>query len=241
MYNKGIHTLLKSDWEGSAVNRKLFWEAIIKFSLGVILVGALVFLPAGTWHYPGGWLFLGLLFVPMFLAGLVMMAKDPALLRSRLDAKEKQKEQDLVVKLSGLMFLAGFIVAGLNFRFGWYVLPWGVSLAGAAAFLVSYGLYAEVLRENTYLSRTITVREDQTVVDTGLYGIVRHPMYSATLLLFLSMPLILGSLQSFLIFLAYPFIIAKRIRHEEQFLEENLHGYREYKQKVKYRLIPFLW
>ena len=223
------------------MNRKLFWEAIIKFSLGVVLVGALVLLPAGTWYYPGGWLFLGLLFVPMFLAGLVMMAKDPALLRSRLDAKEKQKEQDLVVKLSGLMFLAGFIVAGLNFRFGWYVLPWGVSLAGAAAFLAAYGLYAEVLRENTYLSRTITVREDQKVVDTGLYGIVRHPMYSATLLLFLSMPLILGSLQSFLIFFAYPFIIAKRIRHEEQFLEENLPGYREYKQKVKYRLIPFLW
>ena len=241
MYNKGIHNLLKSGREGSAMNRKLFWEAMIKFSLGVVLVGALVFLPAGTWHYPGGWLFLGILFVPMFGAGLVMMAKNPMLLRSRLDAKEKAKEQDTVVKLSGLMFLAGFIVAGLNFRFGWWVLPWGVSLAGAAAFLIAYLLYAEVLRENTWLSRTIEVQENQKVVDTGLYGIVRHPMYSVTLLLFLSMPLVLGSVHSFVIFLAYPLIIARRIRHEEQFLEQELPGYREYKQKVKYRLIPFLW
>ena len=223
------------------MNRKLFWEAIMKFSLGVALVCALVFWPAGTWAYRQGWLFLGILFIPMFGAGLVMMAKNPMLLRSRLDAKEKQKEQDLVVKLSGLMFLAGFIVAGLNFRFGWYVLPWGVSVAAAGVFLIAYLLYGEVLRENTYLSRTIEVQEGQTVVDTGLYGIVRHPMYSATLLLFLAMPLVLGSLQSLLIFLVYPFLIAKRIRHEEQFLEENLPGYREYQEKVKYRLIPFLW
>ena len=223
------------------MNRKLFWEAIMKFSLGVALVCALVFWPAGTWAYRQGWLFLGILFIPMFGAGLVMMAKNPMLLRSRLDAREKQKEQDAVVKSSGLMFLAGFIVAGLNFRFGWYVLPWGVSVAAAGVFLIAYLLYGEVLRENTYLSRTIEVQEGQKVVDTGLYGIVRHPMYSVTLLLFLAMPLVLGSLQSLLIFLVYPFLIAKRIRHEEQFLAQELPGYREYQEKVKYRLIPFLW
>ena len=220
---------------------KLFVSAILKFSLGVVLVGALIFLPAGTLAYINGWLFMGILFVPMFLAGLVMMAKNPKLLESRLDAKEKQKEQDLVVKLSGLMFLAGFIVAGLGVRFGWYMLPKPVAVAFAVVFLIAYILYAEVLRENTYLSRTIEVQEGQTVVDTGLYGIVRHPMYSATLLLFLSMPLVLGSVYSFIIFLAYPFIIAKRIKHEEEFLEKELKGYKEYKQKVKYRLIPFIW
>ena len=223
------------------MSRKLFWEAIMKFSLGVALVCALVFWPAGTWAYRQGWLFLGILFIPMFGAGLVMMAKNPMLLRSRLDAREQQKEQDAVVKSSGLMFLAGFIVAGLNFRFGWYVLPWGVSVAAAGVFLIAYLLYGEVLRENTYLSRTIEVQEGQKVVDTGLYGIVRHPMYSVTLLLFLAMPLVLGSLQSLLIFLVYPFLIAKRIRHEEQFLAQELPGYREYQEKVKYRLIPFLW
>ena len=220
---------------------KLFVSAILKFSLGVVLVGALIFLPAGTLAYFNGWLFMGILFVPMFLAGLVMMAKNPKLLESRLDAKEKQKEQDLVVKLSGLMFLAGFIVAGLGVRFGWYMLPKSVAIAFAVVFLIAYILYAEVLRENTYLSRTIEVQEGQTVVDTGLYGVVRHPMYSATLLLFLSMPLVLGSVYSFVIFLAYPFIIAKRIKHEEEFLEKELKGYKEYKQKVKYRLIPFIW
>ena len=222
-------------------NLRLFLEAISKFALGVVLVGALLFWPAGTLAFPQGWLFLGVLFVPMFGAGLVMLAKNPNLLRSRLDAKEKQKAQDLVVKLSGLMFLAGFIAAGLNFRFGWWVLPWGVSLAGAVVFLIAYLLYAEVLRENTWLSRTIEVQENQTVVDRGLYGIVRHPMYSVTLLLFLSMPLVLGCFYSFLIFLVYPLLIAQRIRHEEAFLEQELPGYREYKQKVKYRLIPFIW
>lgn len=220
---------------------KLFISAILKFSLGVVLVGLLIFLPAGTFAFFNGWLFMGILFVPMFLAGLVMMAKNPKLLQSRLDAKEKQKEQDLVVKLSGLMFLAGFIVAGLGVRFGWYTLPKPVVIASAIVFLIAYILYAEVLRENTYLSRTIEVQEDQKVIDTGLYGIVRHPMYSVTLLLFLSMPLVLGSVYSFVIFLAYPFIIAKRIKHEEEFLEKELNGYTEYKQKVKYRLIPFIW
>ena len=177
----------------------------------------------------------------MFLAGIVMMVKNPSLLESRLDAKEKEKDQDLVVKLSGLMFLAGFIVAVLGHRFGWYTLPICASIGGAVAFLIAYIIYAEVLRENTYLSRTIKVQEGQRVVDTGLYGIVRHPMYSATLLLFLSMPIVLGSVYAFVIFLAYPFIIAKRIKGEEELLERELEGYSEYKKKVKYRLIPFIW
>lgn len=220
---------------------KLFISAILKFSLGAVLVGILIFLPAGTFAYFNGWLFMGILFVPMFLAGLVMMAKNPRLLESRLDAKEKETEQSLVVKLSGLMFLAGFIVAGLGVRYGWYTLPKPVVIASAVVFLMAYILYAEVLRENTYLSRTIEVQEGQKVIDTGLYGIVRHPMYSVTLLLFLSMPLVLGSIYSFVIFLVYPFIIAKRIKHEEEFLEKELNGYKEYKQKVKYRLIPFIW
>ena len=220
---------------------KLFVQAILKFLLGVVLVGVLIFLPAGTLAFFNGWLLMGILFVPMFCAGIVMMFKNPELLKSRLDAKEKQKDQSMVVKLSGLMFLAGFIAAGLGFRFGWFTLPQGVAIGGAAVFLVAYILYAEVLRENTYLSRTIQVQENQKVIDTGLYGIVRHPMYSATLLLFLAMPIVLGSIYSFIIFLAYPFIIAKRIKGEEAFLEKELDGYREYKQKVKYRLIPFIW
>ncbi len=220
---------------------KLFISAITKFILGVLLVGLLIFLPAGSLSFFNGWLLLGILFIPMFFAGIVMMIKNPDLLKSRLNAKEKRQEQSLVVKLSGLMFLLGFIVAGLGFRFNLYTLPKYVSIGAAVVFLVAYILYAEVLRENTYLSRTIEVRENQKVIDTGLYGIVRHPMYSVTLLLFLSMPLVLGSVYSFLIFLTYPFIIAKRIRDEEEFLEKELDGYREYKQKVKYRLIPFIW
>ena len=223
------------------MTRKLFIQAILKFIFGVILVGLLIFLPAGTLGFFNGWLLMGILFIPMFLAGIVMMFKNPNLLKSRLNAKEKQREQSAVVKLSGLMFLAGFIVAGLNFRFAWLLLPKGVAIGASLVFLVAYILYAEVLRENTYLSRTIEVQENQKVIDTGLYGIVRHPMYSVTLLLFLSMPLVLGSVYSFLVFLAYPFIIAKRIKGEEEFLEKELDGYREYKQKVKYRLIPFVW
>ena len=221
--------------------KSLFAEGLIKFTAGIILVGLLVFLPAGTWQYWQGWMFMGILFIPMFCAGLVMMAKNPALLRSRLHAKEKQKDQDLVIKLSGLMFLAGFVVAGLGVRFDWYMLPKSASIAAAVVFLIAYGLYAEVLRENTYLSRTIEVQENQTVVDTGLYGIVRHPMYSVTVLLFLMMPLVLGSAFSFVIFLAYPLIIAQRIKGEETFLEKELSGYKEYKEKVKYRMIPFIW
>ena len=220
---------------------KLFIQAIAKFLLGVALIGALIFLPAGTLSYAYGWLFMGILFVPMFIAGLVMMAKNPSLLKSRLNVKEKLEEQSLVVKLSGLMFLAGFILAGLGVRFGWYVLPRYAVIIGAVLFLIAYILYAEVLRENTYLSRTIEVQENQKVIDTGLYGIVRHPMYSATLILFLSMPIVLASIYAFIVFLAYPFIIAKRIKSEEAFLEKELQGYKEYKQKVKYRLIPFIW
>ena len=220
---------------------KLFLQAILKFLLGVVLVGVLIFLPAGSMDFSYGWILMAILFVPMFLAGIVMMVKNPALLQSRLQAKEKQKEQDRIVKLSGLMFLAGFVVSGLGFRFGWYLLQREVVIIAAAMFLVAYLLYAEVLRENTYLSRTIEVQEGQKVVDTGLYGIVRHPMYSATVLLFLSMPLVLGSVYAFMIFLVYPFLIASRIKHEEAFLEQELPGYSAYKQKVKYRLIPFVW
>ena len=223
------------------MTKSLFLSAMGKFFLGVILVGFLIFLPAGTLAYFNGWLFMGILFVPMFLAGLVMMTKSPELLKKRLNAKEKEREQSLVVKLSGLMFLAGFIVAGLDFRFGWLPLPQGVSYGAAVVFLFAYILYAEVLRENAYLARTIEVQEGQTVVDTGLYGIVRHPMYAVTLLLFLSMPLVLGSVISFVIFLVYPLLIAKRIKNEEAVLEAGLPGYREYKQKVKYRMIPYIW
>ena len=220
---------------------KLFISAITKFMLGVLLVGLLLFLPAGTLDWFGGWMLMAILFVPMFCAGIVMMIKNPGLLASRLDAKEGRKEQSIVVKLSGLMFLCGFIVAGLGVRFDWYMLPLPVSIIGATLFIIAYILYAEVLRENTYLSRTIEVQEGQKVIDTGLYGIVRHPMYGATLLLFLSMPIVLGSVWSFLIFLVSPFIIAARLKDEEKFLEEELEGYREYKKKVKYRLIPFIW
>ena len=219
----------------------LFFKAIIKFFLGFALVGLLIFLPAGSFNYFNGWLFMGILFIPIFIAGIVMMLKNPELLKKRLNGKETEKEQSIVVKLSGLMFLAGFIVAGLGFRFGWYILPKGVAIGASVVFLLAYGLYAEVMRENTYLSRTIQVQENQKVIDTGLYGIIRHPMYSATVLLFLTMPLVLGSLFSFIIFLSYPFIIAKRIKGEEELLEKELPGYSEYKQKVKYRLIPFIW
>ena len=220
---------------------KLFISAITKFLLGIGLVGVLIFLPAGSLSFFNGWLLLGVLFIPMFFAGIVMMFKNPELLKSRLNAKEKRQEQSLVVKLSGLMFVVGFVVSGLGFRFNLYTLPKSVCVSAAAVFLAAYVLYAEVLRENTYLSRTIEVKENQKVIDTGLYGIVRHPMYSVTLILFLSVPLILGSLYSFLIFLAYPFIITKRIKDEEIFLEKELEGYVQYKQKVKYRLIPFIW
>jgi protein-S-isoprenylcysteine O-methyltransferase Ste14 len=220
---------------------KLFFEAVVKFAIGVVLVGAMLFASAGTFAYPGGWLFMGLLFVPMFIAGLVMLAKSPELLAKRLDAKEKQAAQKGVVGLAALMFIGGFVVAGLDHRFGWSVMPVGIVVAAAVVFLVSYLLYAQVLRENAWLSRTIRVEDGQTVVDTGLYGIVRHPMYMATIFLFLSMPLILGSWYAFLIFLAYPAVIVVRLKDEEALLTRELKGYEEYKKKVKYRLIPFIW
>lgn len=223
------------------MTKALFIQAISKFFLGVIAIGLLIFLPAGTLVYPGAWLFMIILFVPMFVAGIIMMFYNPDLLRKRLNAKEKQAEQSIVIKLSGLMFVVGFVLAGLNYRFAWIVLPDWVSWVAAGVFVCAYLLYGEVLRENTYLSRTIEVQENQKVIDTGLYGVVRHPMYGVTILLFLSMPLVLGSVLSFVVFLAYPIIIAKRIRNEEEVLEAGLAGYEEYKKKVKYKVIPFIW
>ena len=223
------------------MNRSLFGKAIGKFLAGVVLMGLLLFLPAGTLNWWQGWLLMGILFVPMFVAGLVMMKKNPELLKSRLNAKEEQSEQKTVIALSGLMFLVAFITAGLNYRFSWIVMPDWVSYAAAAVFLIGYILYAEVLRENVWLSRTVEVQENQKVIDTGLYGMVRHPMYMSTLFLFLSMPLVLGSVISFGIMLLYIPIIAKRIRNEEQVLVEGLQGYAEYKKRVKYKVIPFVW
>ena len=220
---------------------KLFFEAIFKFLLGVVLVGVLLFLPAGTLNFINGWILMGVLFIPMLIAGILMMIKNPSLLASRLNAKEKQKEQGLVIKLSGLMFMVGFILAGLDYRFQWLTLSPTVTYIASAVCILAYILWAEVLRENTYLSRTIQVKEGQRVVDTGLYAVVRHPMYSASILLFLAMPLVLGSLIAFFVFLCYPVLIITRILHEEKLLEKELDGYVEYKKKVKYRLIPFIW
>ena len=220
---------------------KLLFSALTKFILGLVLVGALLFLPAGSFFYPNAWLFIGLLFIPMLILGVVLFIKAPALLEKRLNAKEKEKTQKGVVALSALLFLTGFIVAGLDFRFGWSQIPlWGVIIA-SAVLLVSYALYAEVMRENAYLSRTIEVQEDQKVIDTGLYGIVRHPMYAVTIWLFLAIPVVLGSLWSLLCFLPYVAVIVIRIRNEENVLEAELSGYAEYKKRVKYRILPFIW
>ncbi|MBQ6426326.1 MAG: isoprenylcysteine carboxylmethyltransferase family protein [Clostridia bacterium] len=223
------------------MDSKLFIQAITKFLSGLLLVGLLLFLPAGTFAFPQAWRLIAVLFVPMFAAGLVLMKKNPDLLRKRLNAKEEQGEQKTVIALSGLMFIASFVAAGLNFRFGWIRLPEWVSYAACVLFLIGYALFAEVLRENAYLSRTVAVQEDQKVIDTGLYGVVRHPMYLSTLILFLTMPLVLGSVISFVIMLAYFPIIARRIRNEEQVLEEGLDGYADYKKRVPYRVIPFIW
>lgn len=223
------------------MNTKLFIEALLKFLLGIILIGLILFVSAGTIKYWNGWLFMMLLFIPMLVAGVVMMVKSPELLKSRLNANEKEKEQKLLVKLSGVMFLLGFIVAGLDYRFKICSLPNVIVVDASIIFLLSYILYAEVLRENAFLSRTIEVQQNQKIIDTGIYSIVRHPMYFATLFLFLTMPLVLGSLLSFVIFLLYPFIIVRRIKNEEKVLENNLIGYKEYKKKVKYKLIPFIW
>ena len=223
------------------MSKELLIRAVTRFFAGVLLVGLLLFLPAWTLNYPQAWLLMGVLFIPMFMAGLVMMAKNPELLRKRLSVNEGEREQRQVIAASGIMFIAAFVAAALSFRFGFLMLPWPASIAGAVLFLAAYGLFAEVLRENTYLSRTVEVQENQKVIDTGLYGLVRHPMYMATVVLFLSMPLVLGSVVSFVIMLAYFPIIARRILNEEQVLREGLPGYEEYMKKVKYRLIPFIW
>ena len=223
------------------MNLKLFVQAIIKFFLGVFLVGLLIFIPAGTISYSNGWLLMAVLLMPMFIAGILLMLFNPELLRKRLDAKESESEQKTVVTLSGLIFIISFVLAGLNFRFRWITMPRWTVWTGAVLFLLAYMLYAEVLRENTYLSRTIEVQQEQKVIDTGLYGIVRHPMYAATIILFLSMPVILGSPFSFLVMLLYIPVIAKRIRNEETVLENGLNGYREYKEKVRYKVIPYIW
>ena len=220
---------------------RLLFQALTKFLVGLVIIGLLLFVPAGTFHFWQAWLFIALLFVPMFVAGIVLMVRNPGLLRKRLEAKEKQDEQKWVVALSGLMFVAMFVLAGLNRRFLWYMLPDWAVYAASALFLLGYVLYAEVLRENVWLSRTIEVQEHQKVVDTGLYGIVRHPMYAATLVLFLTMPLVLASPWSFVVMLFYILIIARRIRNEEEVLEQGLEGYREYKQRVRYKVIPFVW
>lgn len=223
------------------MRKNLAARAVSKYLAGLVMVALLLFVPAGSLAYTNGWLFISLLFIPMLVLGFVLLFKAPELLEKRLNAKEEQGEQQKVVGLSALLFLAGFVIAALDFRFGWSQLPGWLVLAASAVLLLSYGMYAEVMRENAYLSRTVEIQENQKVIDTGLYGIIRHPMYTSTILLFLSIPLVLGSGIAFLLFLAYPVLIAKRIRNEEQVLEEGLAGYREYKQKVKYRLIPFIW
>ena len=223
------------------MDTKLFFQALSKFLIGLIIICILLFIPAGTVNYPNGWLFIALLFIPMFFAGIIMLFKSPDLLRRRLNAKEEEDEQKTVILVSGIIFLLAFILAGLNFRFGWFKLPNIVIIIASVIFLLAYIMYAEVLRENEYLSRTVEVSENQKVVDSGLYGIVRHPMYTSTIFLFLSMPLVLDSIFSFIVMLVYPIIIIFRIRNEEKVLENELIGYKEYKEKVKYKLIPYLW
>ena len=223
------------------MNKKLFFQALSKFLIGLIIICILLFIPAGTLDYPNGWLFIALLFIPMFFAGIIMLFKSPDLLRRRLNAKESEDEQKTVILVSGIIFLLAFILAGLNFRFGWFKLPTIIIIIASVIFLLAYIMYAEVLRENEYLSRTVEVSENQKVVDSGLYGLVRHPMYTSTIFLFLSMPLVLDSIFSFIVMLVYPIIIIFRIRNEEKVLENELIGYKEYKEKVKYKLIPYLW
>lgn len=221
--------------------KKLIVQALTKYIAGIILVGLMIFLPAGTFSYPGGWLFIGLLFVPMLILGIVLLIKAPDLLAKRLNNREEQGEQKKVVGFSVLMFLVGFVICGLDFRWGWIMVPSVIVVMAAVMLLAGYGLYMEVMRENAYLSRTVEVQEGQKVIDTGLYGVVRHPMYFATVLMFLAIPLVLGSWIGFAIFVIYPFLMVKRIKNEEQVLEAGLAGYREYKEKVRYRLIPFIW
>lgn len=223
------------------MDAKLFSQALIKFLFGLVIVSLLLFIPAGSVDYFNGWLFIALLFIPMLIAGIIMFLKSPELLKRRLNAKEEEKEQKIVILISGIMFLLAFILAGLNFRFGWFQLPQTVVIIASIIFILSYIMYAEVLRENMYLSRTVEVSENQKVIDTGLYGIVRHPMYTSTIFLFLSMPLVLDSIFSFIVMFIYPIVIISRIKNEEKVLERELEGYKEYKEKVKYRIVPFIW
>ena len=223
------------------MNIKLLFSAVVKFLAGVLMISLLLFIPAGTLYYPKAWLLLGVMFVPMLILGIILMAKSPELLAKRLNSKEKENTQKTVVALSLLMFIAGFVVSALDFRFSWFPVPDFVSYIAAVIFIFGYAIYGEVMRENAYLSRTVEVQENQKVIDTGLYGIVRHPMYTSTLLIFLSVPLILGSLIGVVVFFAYPFIIGGRIINEEKILTDGLDGYAEYKKKVKWRIIPFIW
>ena len=223
------------------MDKKLFTQALAKFVIGLIIVCLLLFIPAGSLNYLNGWLFIALLFIPMFIAGIIMFIKTPDLLKRRLNAKEEENEQKIVILISGIIFLLAFVLAGLNFRFGWFKLPKLIVIIASIVFILSYIMYAEVLRENSYLSRTVEVSENQKVIDTGLYGIVRHPMYTSTIFLFLSAPLILNSIISFIIMLIYPVILILRIRNEEKVLEKELEGYEEYERKVKYKIIPFIW
>ena len=223
------------------MNTKLFFQALSKFIFGLIIICMLLFIPAGTIDYPNGWLFIALLFIPMFIAGIIIFFKSPELLKRRLNAKEEQDEQKIVLLASGIMFILAFALAGLNFRFGWHKLPTAVIIMASIIFLLAYIMYGEVLRENEYLSRTVEVSDNQKVVDTGLYGLVRHPMYTSTIFLFLSMPLVLNSIFSFIVMLVYPLIIIFRIKNEEEVLENELIGYKEYKEKVNYKLIPYIW
>lgn len=220
---------------------KLLLNALTKYLAGALIVGLLLFLPAGTFSYPNAWLFLGLPFVPMLILGAVLFVKAPELLAKRLNHREKQEEQKKVVAGSGLLFVGGFVLAGLDFRFGRTYVPSGVVIAAAVLLLLSYGMYAEVMRENAYLSRTVEIQEGQKVVDTGLYGVIRHPMYTATIVLFLSIPLVLGSWSAFVLFLCYPFMIVRRIRNEEDVLRAELDGYSDYMERVRWRLVPFIW
>lgn len=223
------------------MRKKLFFEAILKMFLGIVITGLLIFIPAGTIDFLNGWIFMCILFAPMFVAGLVLMIRNPELLKQRLDAKETQKEQRYIVLISGIIFVFGFVISGIDYRFGWSDMPSGLTILSMVVFLMSYLVYAEVIRENKYLSRTIKVTENQEIIEGGLYGIVRHPMYTSTIFMFLSIPIILGSFYGFLIFLAYPLVISRRIKYEEKILEKELKGYVEYKKKTKYRLIPFVW
>lgn len=226
---------------GVRINMNIKVQALIKFLSGLIMVILLIFVPAGTLHYINGWILTGILFIPMLIMGIIMSVKNPELLEKRLNAKEKDSGQKNIIRFSGIIFLAGFIVAGLNYRFKWLIVPQWTVIISSIFFLLSYAMYAEVLRENTYLSRTVEIQENQKIIDTGLYGIIRHPMYTATIFMFLSIPMVLGSVNSFVIFLLYPVIIVMRLSNEEKFLENNLDGYSQYKDKVKYRLIPFIW